>query len=344
MSFDPQLVRYTAPQTAHFYDELIRRVRMLPGVRNAALTGSLPMAGGENSLSVIPEGYQMPKGKDDFPIQMATAGDRYFQTFGVELMQGRAFNDTDTATSTKVAVVNQEFAHHYWPNASALGKRFRIDSANRPLIQIVGIAKTGKYDWIGEAPTEFVYLPFAQHSRTAMTLLVQTEGPSQASISAVRGLAQNLDPNQPIFDVLTIEDYYHRRVVMAPVMVTQAVSAMGIIGLILAMAGLYGLIAQAASRRTREIGIRMAIGATSANVLRMVLRQAVLLVAIGLCIGLIFAFAVEKGLNAVFQVSGIDIGAYLLILPALVFVTMLAAFIPARKASRIEPTRALRYE
>ena len=237
MSFDPQLVRYTPPQTAHFYDELIRRVRILPGVRNAALTGSLPMAGGENSLSVIPEGYQMPKGKDNFPIQMATAGERYFQTFGVELMQGRAFNDTDTATSTKVAVVNQEFANHYWPNASALGKRFRIDSAKGPLIQIVGIAKTAKYDWIGEAPTEFVYLPFAQHPRTAMTLLVQTEGPSQASISAVRGLAQNLDPNQPIFDVLTIEDFYHRRVVMAPVMVTQAVSAMGIIGLILAEHG-----------------------------------------------------------------------------------------------------------
>ncbi|HWF45637.1 MAG TPA: ABC transporter permease [Bryobacteraceae bacterium] len=344
MAFDPQLVRYSEAQTSRFYDDLIRRVRMLSGVTSAALTGALPMGTGGDGVSVIPEGYQMPAGKESISVDMDVAGDRYLSTFGVQLVRGRGFRDTDTATSSKVAVVNEQFAKHYWPNSDALGKRFRIDTASGPLVQIVGITKTAKYEWMGEPPTEFVYLPFAQHRRSGMTLLVQTEGPSAALIEPVRELVRGIDAGQPTFDVRTIEEYYQKRVVSAPVMITQTVSAMGLVGLILAMAGLYGLMTFAASRRTREIGIRMAVGADAATVLRMVLRQAVILVATGIGIGLLLALIAEKGLNAVFETSGIDFAAFLMILPALLCITMLAAFVPARRASQIEPTRALRYE
>jgi putative ABC transport system permease protein len=344
MKFDPRLIRTDEVQTKRFYQDLMRQVRLLPQVKSAALSGQLPMGSDGDGVSVIPEGYQMPAGKESFPVDMNAVGEGYFSTFGVQLIRGRGFEDRDTAASSKVAVVNEQFAHHYWPNSDALGKRFRIDNALGPWVQIVGITKTAKYDWIGEPPTEFVYLPFAQHPRTEMTLLVQTEGPSPALIEPVRELVGKIDAHQPLFNVRTIEDYYQQRVVMAPVMITQAVSAMGLIGLVLAMAGLYGLIAYAASRRTREIGIRIAIGADTGTVLRMVLRQALVLVGIGTGIGLVLALAAEKGLNAFFQTSGIDLGAYLLILPALICVTMVAAFIPARRASRIEPTRALRYE
>ncbi len=344
MAFDPQLARYNEAQIQRFYKDLVRRTRLLAGVKSAALTGELPMATGEDAVSVIPEGYQMPGGRDSFSVGMDVADESYFNTLGVEMVRGRGFRESDTATSPKVAVVNEQFAKRYWPDKDALGKRFRIDNVNAPAVEIVGISKTAKYDWIGEPPTEFVYLPMAQHPRTEMTLLVESEGPPAALAEPVRKLVQSFDSGQPVFNVRTIEEFYRRRVVMAPVMILQAVSAMGLIGLTLAVAGLYGLVTYTTNRRTREIGIRMAVGADVKLVLRMVLRQALLLVVSGIVIGLVLAVAVEQGLNAVFETSGTDFGAYLLILPLLLAATMMAAFVPAQRASRIEPTRALRYE
>jgi macrolide transport system ATP-binding/permease protein len=344
MAFDPQLVRYTETQTQRFYNELVRRARRLPGVKSAALTGELPMNQESDSVGVIPEGYQMPAGQDHFPIAMNVASEDYFNTLSVQLVRGRGFQDSDTATSTKIGVVNEQFAKRYWPHSDALGKRFRIDNASGPLIEIVGISKTAKYNWIGEAPTPFVYLPLAQRPRSGMTLIVQSVGPAAALDQPVRDLVKALDPSQPVFNVWTIERFYQKRVISAPVMLVQTVTAMGLIGLALAFAGLYGLVAYSANRRTREIGIRMAVEADAASVPRMVLRQALILVASGAGIGLILGLAVEKGLHALFETSGVDVTAYLVILPALLGATMIAAFIPARKASRIEPTRALRYE
>jgi macrolide transport system ATP-binding/permease protein len=344
MAFDPQLVHYTEAQMQKFYKELVRRTRLLPGVKSAALTGELPMSNDTDGLRVRPEGYQMPAGKEGFPVEMDVAGESYFKTLGVELVRGREFRESDTDTSSKVAIVNEEFAKHYWPSGDALGKRFRIDDANGPVVEIVGISKTAKYDWIGEPPTQFVYLPMAQRPRSKMTLLVESVGQPAALVDPVRQLVQNIDSSQPVFGVRTIEEFYQRRVVMAPVMIVQAVTGMGLVGLILTLAGLYGLMTYATNRRTREIGIRMAVGADRKTVLRMVLRQALTLVAGGAALGLLLAVGAGKALNAVFETSGTHIGAYLLILPLLIVVTMLAAFIPARRASRIEPTRALRYE
>ena len=344
VTLDPHVARYNQTQTQRFYRDLVRLVRMLPDVKSAALTGELPLEHEEDGVNVIPEGYSMPAGKDSFPVGLDVAGDGYFQTLGVRLLRGRGFQISDTATSPKVAVVNQRFAEQHWPNSDALGKRFRIDNASGPLIRIVGISKTAKYSWIGEAPAEFIYLPLTQRPRSKMTLLVESAGPSAALAEPVRALVQKLDPTQPLFDAHTIEDFYQKSVVSAPTMIVQLLSGMGLIGLILTVAGLYGLVAFAANRRTREIGIRMAVGADAAAVLRLVLRQALILVAGGMGIGLLLSLAAERGLDAMFNTSGTDVAVYLLVLPALLGVTLLAAFIPARRASRIEPTRALRWE
>jgi hypothetical protein len=284
----------------------------------------------------------MPPGKEAIPVEMDVADTHYFDTLGVRLVRGRAFRDTDTNTSPKIAVVNEQFAKHYWPDSDALGKSFRIGNASGPLVQIVGISKTAKYDWIGESATEFIYFPLTQHPRSELTLLVESEGPSAALAEPLRELIRNLDAGQPVFNVRTIEEFYQKRVVMAPVMIVQAVGVMGLLGLTLTLAGLYGVMTYATNRRTREIGIRMAVGADGNSVLRMVIRQALFLVTGGIGIGLLLAVAAEKGIHAIFDTSGTDVGAYLLILPVLLVVTMLAALIPAQKASRIEPTRALR--
>ncbi|MBV9302795.1 MAG: ABC transporter permease [Acidobacteriaceae bacterium] len=344
MVFDPQLVRYTEAQTHRFYKDLVQRARLVPSVKSAALTGELPMSNDQDDVSVIPEGYQMPPGRESFPVDMDVADESYFHTLGVQLVRGRGFSNTDTASAPKIAVVNEQFAKHYWPNIDALGKRFRLNNADGPLVQIVGISKTAKYEWMGEPPTEFIYLPMAQHPRSKMTLLVESDAPPTALAERIRGIVRNLDSGQPVIGVKTIEEFYQKRVAMAPVMIIQAVSAMGLIGLALALGGLYGLMAYVTSRRTREIGIRMAVGADAKAVLHMVLRQALVLVIGGIGIGVLLAMAAEKGLNAVFETTRTDIGAYLVILPSLLCVTMLAALIPARKAARIEPMRALRYE
>ncbi len=344
LSFDPQLVHFSEAQTQKFYKELIREVRLLPGAKGAAYTGSLPMDTTGDGVSVVPEGYQMPAGRESFALDMNVAGDGYFQVLGARLVQGREFRESDNASAPKVAVVNEQFAKHYWPGGDALGKRFRIDNANGPPVEIVGISKTAKYEWIGEPPTEFVYLPMGQHPRSKMTLLVESKGTSATLAEPVRELVRRIDSGQPVFDVRTIEDFYQRRVVRGPVMILQAVSAMGLIGLILSLGGLYGLMTYAISRRTREIGIRMAVGADATQVLRMILGQAAKLVIGGVAIGLVLGIALEKGLNAVFATAGSDVNAYVLVLPLLFGVTMAAAAIPALKAARIAPTRALRYE
>ena len=343
-SFDPQLAHHSELQAQRFYKDLILRARLMPGVKSAALTGVLPMGTDGDGVSVIPEGYQMPKGRESIPVDMDVAADGYFRTLRVELVRGRAFLQSDTASSAKVAVVNEQFAKHYWPGKDVIGKRFRINDANGPVFQIVGVAKTAKYEWIGESPIDFVYLPFAQHPRSQMTLLVEATGPAAGLAEALRDCVRKIDATQPVFDVRTIEEFYKKKVVAAPVMIVEAVSAMGLIGLALALAGLYGLVTNAAGRRTREIGIRMALGANARDVLHLVLRQALLIVTGGIGVGLLLGLVLETTLNTIFETSGTDVGAYLLVLPALLVVTAGAALIPARRASRIEPSRALRME
>ena len=223
-------------------------------------------------------------------------------------------------------------------------KRFRMEDGKGPWVEIVGVAKTAKYLWIGKAPTEFLYLPLAQHPSAHMTLVAQSFGDAAALVAPLSEMVRGLDANQPVFDVRTMADLYYMRAVGVPGMINQVVGAMGLVGLLLAMAGLYGLMAYSVARRTREIGIRMAIGADRASVARMVLRQGFNLALTGLVIGLAASFAAEKAVMAVFSAAQRDPLAYLLVAPALLAVTMLAAWAPAHRAARVDPMRALRNE
>ncbi len=348
MSFDPSLVHYSDAQTQQFYKQLVERARSAPGVRAVALASAIPMSPEADAAAVVPEGYQFPPGKDNATVFADRVDENYFESMGVSLVRGRGFRETDSSDMPRVAVVNEQFAQHYWPGQDVIGKRIRVQdpkNPNSPWVQIVGITKTGKYIWIAEPPTEFLYLPYRQDPKSRMVLVAESAGESAAIAAPLREVVRVLDVNQPIFNVRTMEQFYDMRVVSTGNTVMEIVAGMGLMGLVLAMIGLYGLGAYAVSRRTREIGIRMAIGASSPAVLQMTLLRGLRPALYGLAAGLVASVFAERLLKAVFPThTQTDVAAYLLVIPVLLAITMLAAYIPARRASRVDPMQALRHE
>lgn len=172
-SFDTQPVHYTADKSRRFYKDLLDKTRLAPGVRSAALMSGIPLMR-SGTVDVVPEGYTLPHGQQTLTIFNVYVSDGYFATMGVPILRGRAFRDSDRPDTPLVAVANQQFANHYWPKQDALGKRFHLRTANGSMVQIVGIAKTAKYVWIAEPPIEFIYLPYTQDNRPAMTVVAET--------------------------------------------------------------------------------------------------------------------------------------------------------------------------
>jgi predicted lysophospholipase L1 biosynthesis ABC-type transport system permease subunit len=244
--------------------------------------------------------------------------------------------------------MNEQAAKRFWPNGDAVGKRFHLQNANGDLVQIVGIAKTAKYFWIAEPPLDYVYLPFRQYARSGMALLAESNAPDAAILAPVlREVVRGLDPDMPVFDVRTMQDIYTQRAVKTPNMLAEIVAGLGLMGLILAIVGLYGLVAYSVSRRTREIGIRMAIGADRAKVIWMVLRQGLELGVAGVAAGLVVSFFACGILTSRLWVATFDHVnplLYALIALPLLAITGLATWAPARRASRVDPMCALREE
>ncbi len=345
-SFDPRLVQYTSAQTQQFYKLLAERVRQAPGVVGESLTQNIPL-GTDNydGLAFVPDGFQMPRDRENFTSTMDTVDEGYFETLGIPILRGRAFLPTDTADSARVAIVNEQFARHFWPNSDAVGKRIRLESADGTPVEIIGVAETIRYEATFEKPMDFIYLPLAQHPIARMTLMLRSAGNPLQLVQPVQNVVRTLNSNIPMLATRSYADYYRNQAIEGPGIAMKLVGMMGAVGLVLTLAGLYGVVAYNVSRRTREIAIRMAIGAGQSDVLRLVMGKGLVLVATGTAIGLALGFAVERLMNAMlFNAGGIDIVAYAVVVPSLFAVTLLAAYIPARKASRIAPTQALRYE
>jgi predicted permease len=346
-SFDTQLAHYSEKQTRPFYDDLLQRTRSAPGVRSAALISNVPMAGFD-SIDIVVEGHEPPRGKKSPPELGAYVSDGYFRTMGVPILAGRGILESDREKAPLVAVVNEHAAKHYWPNGDVVGRRFHLGSATGPLIEIVGVARASKVLWIAEPPLDFVYLPFRQHSRSQMSLVVESNAQDAATLAPVlRDVVHSLDPDMPVFDVRTMHEFYTLRAVRTSNIITQVVAGMGLMGLILAIVGLYGLVAYSVSRRRREIGIRMAIGADQRKVVWMVLRQGLQLGAAGVAVGLVVSFfACRLITSAVFIVSfdRVDPLIFAVLPLLLLMVTALATWAPARRASLVDPMRTLHDE
>jgi putative ABC transport system permease protein len=349
MVFNPSLVQYSEAQAQQFFDQVAERARLTPGVTSATLTSFVPMDGGARPVTVVPEGYQFPAGSDRATVYSATVDDRYFETLGQPILQGRGFRATDSARSPGVAVVNEQFARHYWPGQNPLGKRFRLTDRSGSWVEVVGICPTTRYFFLIESPAEFVYFPYRQHPQPRMALVAESAGDPSNLAAPLREAIGRLDANQPIYNVRTLDEMYRMRVVTILNVVVSLVGAMGLMGLTLAIVGLYGLVAYAVSRRTKEIGIRMAIGAGRSDVLRMVLRQGIVLALSGLAAGLLVSLGANRALGIVFPAGAggndrIDFVAFALVGSVVLAVTLFAAYMPARRASRINPTDALRCE
>lgn len=344
--FDPRLLQYDAARTARFYRLLPERVRQAPGIRGAGLTQNPPLGlGAFGAVAFVPEGFVMPPGRESFTAAMDTVDEGFFATMAIPMVRGRDFLASDNAGSPRVAVVNERFASRYWPNGDAVGRRIRLDDADRTPVEIVGVAQTIKYGDTTEKPTEFVYLPLAQHPQARMVLMLRTEGDPRQMVEPLKDIVRSLDANLPMLELRTFDDLYRYHVVEGPGVAIRIAGTLGGVGLVLAITGLYGLVAYNVSRRTREIGIRMAIGASRASVLRLMMGKGLVLLAVGTAIGLAMGFAVEQLMNAMlFNAGGVDVVAYLVVVPSMVLVTMIAAYVPARRASRIAPTSALRHE
>jgi predicted permease len=272
-------------------------------------------------------------------------GPQYFEAAGVPLLSGRAFGEGDVAGAPPVAIVNEELARRYWPGQDPLGKRLRRGGADGPWAQVVGVARTHRYLWIGEPLQPFVYLPYAQSDLLRMTVMLQSDGDPAALAGPLRELVRGLAPDVPMHNVRTMQELFLSRGVGVPRMLAQTVGAMGLMGLFLALVGLYGLMAHAVARRTREIGIRMAVGADRRAVLEMVLRQGGGLVLGGVALGLLASAGVARGLASVIAgVKPADPVALVAVPALLLAVTAAAILPPALRAARTDPLRALRQE
>jgi len=345
-SFDTQLANYSRDQSQRFYQNLLDRTRAAPGVKSAALISSLPMTGGE-SAGIVPEGWQLPAGEHSINTLCASISDGYFRAMGIPVLAGRAVLETDREDTPLVAVVNEHMANHYW-RGSALGQRFQLRDAGQTMVEVVGVAKMAKYLWTGEAPQDFVYLPYRQHTSSKLTLVAESEGPDAGAVAApLREVVRGLDPDMPVFDVRTMHDFYTQSTVKVTDCLTEVVGAMSVMGMILAMVGLYGLVAYSVSRRRREIGIRMALGADRRSVVWMVLRQGLRLGLAGTAAGLVAAFWACRAITSdpfFFAFKRVDSLVFIATPLLLLLVTVLATWAPARHAARVDPLTSLRDE
>jgi predicted permease len=343
-NFDPSLARYTPAQTAEFYQRLLERAPTLSGVKSAALTEGVPYLPDGNPERVIPEGYRLQPGTEAISVISDMVSEDYFTSMGIPIVEGRAFQKTDRADAPPVAIVNQLFASRYYPNQSAVGRRFRLEGNTEKVVEIVGVARQSKYIFPIEPPIGFIYLPVAQNARTAMTLLLQTAGAPGELTGPLRDLVHSLDPGQPVKGIRTMEEIFDQRARGTLSIFIQTIAGMGLLGLALALVGLYGLMTYSVGLRQREIGIRMAIGADRAGVMKMVLKQGLVLAGIGVAIGLAVLLLLNKPVMRLVGAHSFDWGLLTLTAAGLLGAASIGAYLPARRASLVDPNSVLRQE
>ena len=344
MSFDLGLARYDKARGQIFEEQLLQRVRSLPQIQSASLAEFVPLTDAGSLTPLYVEGEPTPdRFDDDSLLSNNTVGLDYFRTMGIAFVKGRDFNSSDTASSPEVIIVNETLARRLSPDGNAVGKRIRMDSQG-DYLEVVGVVRDIKYRQLSEKPPFFGYLPLSQRYRSSMTLHVRTPSDPVAAINQLRAEINALDSNLPLTGVKTMQE--HMRLPLAPAKLLALLSStFGILALLLASIGLYGVMAYVVGSRTREIGIRMALGAQTSGVRRLVIVQGMRLALTGVAVGVVAALALTRVLSGVlYGVSATDPFTFAGVVVLLASVALLACLVPAWRATKVDPLVALRYE
>jgi predicted permease len=322
-------------------------VRALPGVESVSIANSVPMGYYSNFDPVTIEGYEPPPGKPVPTLNYNVISPDYLKTLGIPLLRGRAFTDADDDKAPYVAIVNEAMVKEYWPKLDPIGRRFKIGSDQKHSIEVVGVAKDSRYQGLAGPINPYFYLPVVQHYaiNSLETLQVRTAGAPGAMIPEMERVIESLAPELPVFDVKTMTEALDTlNGLLFYQLGAELATLFGALGLILAIVGVYGVISYSASQKTHEIGIRIALGARPADILKMIFGQGLLIVAIGLVIGIAAALAAGRVVGNFLTVSATDPLTYVSVSMLLTIVALLACYIPARRAMRVDPMVALRYE
>jgi predicted permease len=330
---------YDAPRAQTFQDELLARVKALPGVESAAFARMTPLSYGSFSSSPIAvDGYQPPP-EEQPTVQYNEVGPDYFATMGIPLVSGREFTRADDEKAALVAVVNETMAARYWRGRNPIGERVQVKGR---WMEVVGMAKDSKYESVRESPKPFFYVPLRQNFSRGAGLYIRTPLSPETMATTLAREVHVLDGNLALFEVITLQEQLDRSTSPQMVAVT-LVGVLGVLALLLAAIGLYGVMSYAVSQSTRELGLRMALGAGASNLLRLVLSRGLALTAGGVALGTAVALGLTRLLgNLLYKVSPRDPLAFGSALVVMTIAALTACFLPAWRATRTDPARALR--
>ncbi|MCP9495779.1 MAG: ABC transporter permease [Pyrinomonadaceae bacterium MAG19_C2-C3] len=344
MTPEVEIHGYDEAKSREFYRQLLERTEGLPGVQSATLSEVVPLGFQSQRSGIYIEGYERQAGEDR-EVDTTTVGTRYFETLDISLLLGRDFTGQDRDGAPRVGIVNETFARRYYgANANPIGKRISVSGAEGPFIEIVGVVRDSKYNTLGESSLPYFYLPHLQNFSNEMTLFVRTVGEPQASLAAVRNEIRLLDKNLPVSNAQTLNEYMSGALLL-PRVGAWMLGILGALALLLVAVGLFGVMSFTVARRTREIGIRIALGAQQVDVIKLVLIEGLLLVGGGVALGLVVAVLLTRVLvSLLYGVSPVDFITFAGVVVMLFVVAALAGYVPARRATKVDPMVALRYE
>jgi predicted permease len=347
LSFHTNAQGYDEKKARQFYQQLTERIEALPGVNNVSVAQSAPLSffyAPALGAPMFPEGHEPPPGSNPPFGGLNIVGPNFFKTISVPLKLGRDFNDQDQEGAPRVAIVNETLVHNFFSDANPLGQKIRMLGRRTGSYEIVGVVKDSKYRSLGEDPTPYVFVPYAQNPQPAMSVHVQTSTDPKQLTATIRREVQSLDPNLPAFNVMSLAD--NIEISLFPARLgALLLGVFGALALLIASIGIYGVMSFGVSERTREMGIRMALGAQRRDVLRLVISQGMFVAVIGVAIGAGLALVSTRVVSSyLYEVSTTDPLTFAGIALILLGVALLACYVPARRATRVDPLEALRYE
>jgi predicted permease len=341
----PQLNRYDEKQTLALYDRLLERVAAAPGVRSTALANPALLTGSVNSTGIFVRGRTYTNQRDSGQsINRLVISPDFFEVMEIPVLVGRAFTSRDNESAPKVVIINEAAAKKHFPNENPLGQRLGSSVETSSQLEIVGILRDAKYNSVRESAPPTMYVPYQQARTISATVVVRTAASPTSATGGIREVVRQIDPNLPMTDVSTQLEQVERRFAQEKIF-AQAYSLFGGLALLLAAIGLFGLMSYSVSRRTNEIGIRMALGAQRRDVLRLVMRESMILVISGVIIGVVVALGVSRFVATLLYGLAANDGVTIVAsISVMMLVAALAGFVPARRASRVDPMVALRYD